>query len=854
MSAEPASGGSSATAAGTFGEWLAGLSDDTLLTLLSARPDVTVPPPADFDVLGRRLAAAASVSRALERVDRFGLELLEMLVLFGGAAGAAELADRTGLDVDVVEQGFDRLRRLGLLWGEDAASLPRGVADEVGPHPLGFGRSAAHLLRTEFLPEERAVLAATLGVTGDAPDRAAASDHAADPHRAAVSDAGRAQVSELVALFDDPTRVDALVAGIGAPERAVLERLADGAPVGSTAAPVSVVGLDEATTAVGRLLAQGLLMPAGGDLVELPREVALALQRRAGEMGAAGAGGTTWSELVAGRLHPQPPALEGPVVGVGAVDASAATTAAELLRRCDALLGRWEAAPPVLTRSGGLPVRELRAAAKDLDLPVDTVAVVAELLRAADLVAPTPGSEVSIVPTEDVDDWRTLDNAARWARVAAAWLALEALPGLATSVQPQRGPLVEDVDPAKPLPVFSWDLRRPGAAAARREILGVLAAAPVGTAATGDSIRARLAWQGPRRNAVWWSVLVAWTLAEADLLGVTGRGALASAGRALLDGPDGPDSMKEAAKAAAAVMHRHLPPPLDHVLVQADLTAVAPGPLEPVLAREIGLVADVESAGTATVFRFSESSLRRALDAGRSAADVQALIARAARGTVPQALTYLVDDVARRHGRLRAGLASSYVRCDDPALLAEVVAARRTGSVDLRQIAPTVAVSSAPLDRVLEVLRGAGYSPAGEGANGVVRIEKAVAERVPVPVRRATASATSGVPPEHLRTTVTRLRRAASAADAARSGAVRTEVGGAITSPGAILTRLGEVVDAGGVVRMAYVNLEGRSTERVVHPLLLSGGYLTAYDEHSGERRTFAVSRISSLVVLADSG
>jgi hypothetical protein len=325
-------------------------------------------------------------------------------------------------------------------------------------------------------------------------------------------------------------------------------------------------------------------------------------------------------------------------------------------------------------------------------------------------------------------------------------LTLEALPGLATSVQPQRGPLVEDVEPAKPLPVFSWDLRRPGAAAARREILGVLAAAPEGAAVTGDSVRARLGWQGPRRNTTWWSVLVTWTLAEADLLGITGRGALGSAGRALLDGPAGPDG-REATKAAAAVMDRHLPPPLDHVLVQADLTAVAPGPLEPVLAREIGLVADVESAGTATVFRFTESSLRRALDAGRSAADVHALIARAARGSVPQSLSYLVDDVARRHGRLRAGLASCYVRCDDPALLAEVVAARRTGSVDLRQIAPTVAVSSAPLDRVLEVLRGAGYSPAGESADGVVRIEQTVTERVPVPVRRSTSSATSGIPP-----------------------------------------------------------------------------------------------------------
>src|SRR4051794_18348410 len=106
MSADPASEESSSAPAATFGDWLAGLSDDDLLALLSARPDVSVPPPADFDVLGRRLAAAASVSRALERVDRFGLELLETLVLFGGTTGAADLADRTGLDVDVVERGF----------------------------------------------------------------------------------------------------------------------------------------------------------------------------------------------------------------------------------------------------------------------------------------------------------------------------------------------------------------------------------------------------------------------------------------------------------------------------------------------------------------------------------------------------------------------------------------------------------------------------------------------------------------------------------------------------------------------------------------------------------------------------
>ena len=60
------------------------------------------------------------------------------------------------------------------------------------------------------------------------------------------------------------------------------------------------------------------------------------------------------------------------------------------------------------------------------------------------------------------------------------------------------------------------------------------------------------------------------------------------------------------------------PEPLDHFLVQADLTVVAPGPLEPSLAIDIGQVADVESAGSATVYRVTEASVRRALDIGRT--------------------------------------------------------------------------------------------------------------------------------------------------------------------------------------------------------------------------------------------
>ena len=62
------------------------------------------------------------------------------------------------------------------------------------------------------------------------------------------------------------------------------------------------------------------------------------------------------------------------------------------------------------------------------------------------------------------------------------------------------------------------------------------------------------------------------------------------------------------------------------MLLQADLTAVAPGPLEPDLARRLQVAADVESRGGATVYRFTAQSVRRALDLGWTAAELHAFV------------------------------------------------------------------------------------------------------------------------------------------------------------------------------------------------------------------------------------
>jgi hypothetical protein len=336
-------------------------------------------------------------------------------------------------------------------------------------------------------------------------------------------------------------------------------------------------------------------------------------------------------------------------------------------------------------------------------------------------------------------------------------------------------------------------------------------------------------WRRPR-----WSVRlqpepVSDLLSEAHALGVVGRGAISTSARRLLAG-DPPED-------ATAAMARSLPKPIDHFLLQADLTVVVPGPLERELAEQLAAVATVESAGAAMVYRISEPSIRRALDTGRTASELHALFRRHSRTPVPQGLTYLIDDVARRHGQLRVGIATSFVRCEDPALLAQAVAVPAAEQLELRLLAPTVAVSQAPIGEVLATLRGAGFVPAAEDSSGTIVDIRARGARVPAPPpRRLHRSATSPTS-QTLGAIVAVLRKVA----AAPFDKIRVD-------PAFAITQLQQAARDQTSVVIGYVDPAGVATQRVVAPVNVRGVQLTAYDPASGRMREFAIHRVTSVV------
>jgi len=794
---------------------LRSLPDEALAALLRMRPDLVVPVPSDLSALALRAQSRMSIARVLDGFDRFTLEILDAARLSRGQSATTSLESiftlATTADQEAARAAIGRLRARFVLYGpEHALSVAAGVDEVSSPYPAGLGRPAALL------------------------DAAAA---------------------ELVA---DPARLRRTVLAAPQPARAVLDRLAAGPPVGTLA------GGGDAGSPVRWLVDNALLVavPSGG--FELPREVGLLLRRDTGPLG---------------PVHPAPPGLDAATREPKAVDSAGAGQAMDAVRHTESLLAALEAEPATVLRSGGLGVRELRRLARAAGLEEVAAATLLEAAYAAGLAGEAeahatpvgrPAPETQVLPTARFDAWRASSIARRWTDLAAAWLTMTRQPGLVG----QR----DERD--RPITVLAPEVERSGAPATRRTVLAILGAQPPGTAPSPDELLALLDWEAPRRTrgreGIYREVLT-----EAALLGVTGLGALTVQGRALLaddaaelghdqraaadplgtrtEGVRAPDDPPSTVKVLDAL----LPAPVDHFLLQADLSVVVPGPPEPELASELEAVAEPESAGGASVYRVTPAAVRHALDTGHAADDLHALFRRRSRTPVPQALTYLIDDVARRHGGLRVGSTGSYLRSEDEALVAEVLADRRLAGLTLRKLAPTVLVTPLASGRLLQELREAGYAPVPEDASGAtvrgrLRVRRAPARGAGL-ARLGAAGAVDAIAGVQLTQPrllgiVEQIRRGDAAARASRRAPAAVRPGNG-TGPVPVQTHtqalavLQQAIRDKALVWVGYVDAHGSTTSRLVRPVSIGAGYLRAEDERTEMLHTFALHRISAAVL-----
>ena len=104
--------------------------DAALVALLRARPDLLSPVPSDLASLAARAATRPSVSRALDVLDRFALQVVEVLCALPDHSTEDDVRRLLGADPAAV---LDLLDLQALVYRDDEGRLlvPRTVAEVV---------------------------------------------------------------------------------------------------------------------------------------------------------------------------------------------------------------------------------------------------------------------------------------------------------------------------------------------------------------------------------------------------------------------------------------------------------------------------------------------------------------------------------------------------------------------------------------------------------------------------------------------------------------------------------------------------------------------------------------------------
>ncbi|MBW8483466.1 helicase-associated domain-containing protein [Actinomadura parmotrematis] len=504
--------------------------------------------------------------------------------------------------------------------------------------------------------------------------------------------------NEIALLLGEPGLVREIVAGAPAEARRMLQRLVDE----SSGLGTHCFQRDGARFVfrdggsgdpdTDWLAARALIVPLDDDIAVVPKEVADALR-----------GAAPLPEL---SLYPG--ALPSGALPPGEPAGQAQAAVLETLDRVGALLAELAGRPAAPRKSGGLAVRETARLAKALGAAEDEARLWIDLAAAAGLLAV---SGAGLAPTAAADRWRAASPGERIAVLVAAWYRHE----LVITDWPRE-------DDARSVALAAPD--DPSAPAVRTALLEALATLPEGQgASTGlDTLLLAVIWFRPMAFASAHDVppRLDATYGEARALGLVAANALTGPGRVLAE--RGPDEER-----IAAAVDAMLPPLQERAYFQADGIAVVPGPPAPRLAALLDAAAEREGRGGAAVWRFTDATIRAALDAGTSGEALLASLATASAVPLPQTLEYRIKDVAARHGRVKVVPVACCLRSDDEALLAELVAHRALASLRLRALAPTVLASAEPPAATLHALRAAGYAPAQEDGTGALAVERPAA-------------------------------------------------------------------------------------------------------------------------------
>lgn len=263
-----------------------------------------------------------------------------------------------------------------------------------------------------------------------------------------------------------------------------------------------------------------------------------------------------------------------------------------------------------------------------------------------------------------------------------------------------------------------------------------------------------------------------------------------------------------------------LPKTQQKLIVQGDLTVICPGPIDAGLQRKLDSFTNSEDLGLACRFRLTSLSVSHHLESGGEISDIRQVLESATNGSLPQPVSYLLEETARRFGSLRVVTGNqTEIISEDEILLTQIRNERSLAHLALRKNEGRL-TTAASQELSYFSLRAAGYPAVMVDEEGKI-----------ISPRFASVAA-------ELTDKSELLARASALLSGERLSADQGDV-----------ARQLEFAIKNKLQVQVKIEIDGTPTELLLTPLGLANNRLRGRDEAKQAERTLPLARISSVVL-----
>lgn len=189
----------------------------------------------------------------------------------------------------------------------------------------------------------------------------------------------------------------------------------------------------------------------------------------------------------------------------------------------------------------------------------------------------------------------------------------------------------------------------------------------------------------------------------AELIGLSSSNYMSSWFRPLLEG-----NITKATK----LLSENLPATQNRIIIQADLTIIAVGPLPTDKELNLRRFVETERIGVASTYRINNLSVTYGLETGLTEAEIRDLLLELSGASLPQPVDYLIREAATRFGRLvlRESPTGTLIQSNEQILLTQILNDSALKTLGITKTSETTLESRFEVEIVYYLLRESKYA------------------------------------------------------------------------------------------------------------------------------------------------